>query len=101
MPCRCVPGRRGGSESAKFPVNFPVIREFGLETGPIRTASCVPSDLEFACLDQWRGPRAGPPVLAQKSIDGNWAATKACRLADLTPRNVRNDGGDRPPPGRR
>ena len=41
------------------------------------------------------------PVLAQKSIDGNWAATKACRLADLTPRNVRNDGGDRPPPGRR
>jgi hypothetical protein len=22
----------------------------------------LPSDLEFACLDQWRGPRAGPPL---------------------------------------
>jgi hypothetical protein len=31
--------RRGWQDSAKFPVNFPVSREFGAETGSQQTAS--------------------------------------------------------------
>jgi hypothetical protein len=46
-------------------------------------------------------PRLLLAVLAQKSIDGNLAVTMACRLADLMPRNVRNDDVALPPPGRR
>ena len=43
----------GGHDSVKFPVYFPVSREFGPETGPIRTASSG-ARLQFDS-DQFKG----------------------------------------------
>src|SRR5258708_36717915 len=66
-----------GPESAKFPVNFPVSREFELETGSIRAAStttqsCATGDF----LKVYERPRIGGDL-----CDGSFSETTSLQSA--------------------
>ena len=68
--------RGGGPDSAKFPVNFPVSREFGAETGSQLTASSAGQSVSNAygigshVFGHRLGvPRTDAPLLAPRSVE--------------------------------